>query len=201
MNILFYSGKNNSVKQNSERRKLMKSFRKITAALICFMLVISLAATVFATGIGGGAGMGMTGSGASGGGSGMSGALGMDDLFGGDMTDNNSDSTLGDLDGDGVIENENGMAPGNRDTFGQSMTGEGEEAPDDILGTTGEMGRSNGTEPISGTTQISGSQTDAADAESDSAMSWTAIIIAVLLAAALIAVVIALIPKKTSDKR
>lgn len=114
-------------------------------------------------------------------------------------------STLGDLDGDGVIENENGAKTGLRDE------GMGFMSDDNVLDTTGNSsmsgnttgdssmsGRSaNGTANADGTMPISEGTSNGADmSESGSAMSWTAVIIAILLAAALVAVIIALIPKK-----
>lgn len=104
-------------------------------------------------------------------------------------------STLGDLDGDGVIENENGAKTGLRDEGMRFMS------DDNVLDTTGDSsmnGRSaNGTANADGTMPISEGTSNGADmSESGSAMSWTAVIIAILLAAALVAVIIALIPKK-----
>ena len=88
-----------------------------------------------------------------------------------------------DIDGDGVIENENGLMPGYTDRNNSRKN---------------EMNSREGTEPISEGTVTSENGTS--DTATDSAMSWTAIIVAVLLAAALVAVVIALIPKRRDDR-
>ena len=93
----------------------------------------------------------------------------MGDMIG-DMGDK-SGSTLGDLDGDGIIDNDS-----SRTDTSHSRTRES-------------------TEPISN----SGTATNSDTAANESAMSWTAIIVALLLAAAFIAVVIALIPKKRGE--
>ena len=179
----------------------MKIKKRITAIILCVLTAALLSMSAFAEGIGmsgtanttvGDSGSGNSGSDSSFGGMGSMGGMsgGMSGSGAGSDSGKTggtsyNDSTLGDIDGDGFIENENGANPGNTDQMGR----DGSESPDGVLNTTGDTDSENGTMPIAETDEAAGEG-------EDGAMSWTAIIRAVLLAAALVAVVIALIPKK-----
>lgn len=98
----------------------------------------------------------------------------------------NGDDTLGDKNGDGIIEDD-----------GNGLAGSGvNDAPDGTLNTTGGNGTgTNGTGTNDTNTNGSGTN-DSGTNDSNGGMSWAGIIIAVLVAAALVAVVIALLPKR-----
>lgn len=168
--------------------------------MICAALACLMAFSAFATGMSG------TGSGIMDDiGSGIRGAANdvADGL--GDMGEMFSDDTLGDRNGDGLIEDQ-----GNAPMMDGADTG-GANAPEGVLNTTGRNNTGNGSgmsgSNMSGTNNSgmnnarNGASADSSanaanGSESDGGFSWAGIIVAVLLSAALIAVVIALIPKK-----
>lgn len=173
----------NRFKRDSNKKGyvIMKFNKKITAFLLAIVVCITVSLSAFASGIMGGAGF--NGSSSDSGFSGTNGTSLTDSMKPRADRDDENNSTLGDIDGDGVIENENGLMPGYTDRNNSRKN---------------EMNSREGTEPISEGTVTSENGTS--DTATDSAMSWTAIIVAVLLAAALVAVVIALIPKRRDDR-
>ena len=136
----------------------------------------------------------------SNGSNGMSGM--MNDIEDGinDVNDMFDDRTLGDRDGDGFIENDlidGGMSgssssSSSSSSSGESGMGKSTDAPDGVLNTTGR----DGVDPISEGGSNAGSNGTNTE---DNGVSWIGVIIAVLLAGALVAVVIALIPKRERD--
>lgn len=173
----------------------MNKRMKILGLAVCAVLVGLLAVSAFAAGVGSGMGSSTTAND-----SGMGGVGGMMNDIGDGIDDMLDDSTLGDRDGDGFVEDD-GRA---------GMMGEGRTASDGVLNTTGRDG-ADGVDPISeggssagsgtstgsGTGTQNGTSSDSmSDSTSDGGVSWLGVVIAVLLAGALVAVVIALIPKK-----
>ena len=186
---------------------------KIIALLMCAALICLAAIPAFATGTGLGMGgtNGTTGTnGVTGGRNGIGNA--MDDIADG-INDMFSDNTLGDRNGDGIVEDN-----GNAGMMNGTGIGSANQAPDDVLNTTGNNGArsntgtngtsgTNGTNNTNGTNGANNARSNTGDGTApmsengtngagDRGVSWTGIIIAVLLAAALVAIVVALIPKK-----
>ena len=193
---------------------------KIIALLVCAVLICLAAIPAFATGVGLGMGgtNGTTGTnGVTDGRSGIGNA--MDDIADG-INDMFPDNTLGDRNGDGIVEDN-----GNAGMMNGTGIGSANRAPDDVLNTTGNNGTNgtngltegtnntsgtsgtNGTNNTNGTSGANNARSSTGDGTApmsengtngagDRGVSWTGIIIAVLLAAALVAIVVALIPKK-----